>query len=133
MMHVQHGEACRWASVRRATGFVGQRLERLLCCAALCCTLLWIRTGRRQIRESQTGVITGVVRGDDIGQLLLREGLLLAGVPLLEFVHHGDDTVETFGHAGPHPVLKEYKRSVSAQTDTNRHRPIGIFHFFTAV
>lgn len=53
------------------------------------------------------GVITGVVRGDDIGQLLLRDGLLLAGVPLLEFVHHGDHTVETFGHAGPDPVLEE--------------------------
>lgn len=53
------------------------------------------------------GAITGVVRGDDIGQLLLRDGLLLAGVPLLDFIHHGDDTVETLGHAGPHPVLKE--------------------------
>lgn len=54
-------------------------------------------------------VITGVVWGDDISQLLLllRNGLLLAGVSLLEFIHHGNYTVETFGHAGPHPVLKE--------------------------
>lgn len=53
------------------------------------------------------GVITGVVRGDDIGQLLLRDGLLLAGVSLLDFIHHGDHAVETLGHAGPHSVLKE--------------------------
>lgn len=55
------------------------------------------------------GVITRVVRGDDISQLLLRDGLLLRGVPLLDLIHRGDHTVETLGHAGPHPVLKEWK------------------------
>lgn len=97
MIHVQHVCVCRWASVRRATGFVGQRLERSAA------DLDRAAPDKRVI----IGVITGVVRGDDIGQLLLRDGLLLAGVSLLDFIHHGDHAVETLGHAGPHPVLKE--------------------------
>lgn len=51
-------------------------------------------------------IITRVVWCDDISQLLIRGWLRFAVVLLPQLVHHGNYTVEPFGHAGPHPVLK---------------------------
>lgn len=52
-------------------------------------------------------IITGIVWSNDISELLLSNWLWFAVVFLLQLVHHGNYTVETFGHAGPHSVLKE--------------------------
>lgn len=52
-------------------------------------------------------VITRVVRCNDVSELLLSDWLHFAVVFLLQLVHHGNYAVEPFGHAGPHPVLKE--------------------------
>lgn len=52
-------------------------------------------------------IITRVVRRNDVSELLLSNWLRFAVVFLLQLVHHGNYTVETFGHTGPHPVLKE--------------------------
>lgn len=52
-------------------------------------------------------VITRIVRCNDVSELLLRDWLRFAAIFLLQLVHHGNYAVETFGHAGPHPVLKE--------------------------
>lgn len=50
---------------------------------------------------------TRIVGGDDVGQLMFRDWILLGVVFFLEFIHHGNYTVETFGHISPEPVLKE--------------------------
>ena len=53
---------------------------------------------------------TRIVGGDDISELLVRDRLPVVVVLLLEFIYHGDNTVETFGNVGPNSVLEEHKR-----------------------
>ena len=62
----------------------------------------------QQLFDSKTTSksLTGIVWGDHVSELLLRDRLLLAVAFFLEFIHHGDHTVETFGHVSPQPVLR---------------------------